>query len=326
MHPRPKLALMEHLTELQRYDIFLKLQNGLSKTEIAKLLGVHRSTISRELKRNCDKRSGKYNPELAQRKATERLKQRKRRCSLTEEVKQHIHDFILQDYSPQQVVGWCKRNNITMVSHETIYTYIWALKRKKDTTLSSHLRHRGRNYQKRGNAYKSRGVIPNRKSIDERPKIVDEKQRFGDIEMDCIVSKGSKDVFLTINDRATGVLLMRKLPNREANNIKDAAVEMLMPIKDMLHTITTDNGKEFAMHQEIAKELDVEYYFAHPYHSWERGANENLNGLVRQYFPKGNSFENVTNERVKEVVTILNNRPRKRFNFYTPNEIMKQLI
>ena len=129
--------------------------------------------------------------------------------------------------------------------------------------------------------------------------MVDEKKRFGDIEMDCIVSKGSKDVFLTINDRVAGFLWMRKLPNREAENIKDAAIEMLMPVKQWLHTITTDNGKEFAMHQAIAQMLGVEYYFAHPYHSWERGANENLNGLVRQYFPKGTSFENVTDERVK---------------------------
>ena len=119
---------------------------------------------------------------------------------------------------------------------------------------------------------------------------------------------------------------MRVLPNREAKTIMDAAIEMLMPFKQWLHTITTDNGKEFAMHQEIAKALEIEYYFAHPYHSWERGANENLNGLVRQYFPKGTSFENVTNQRVEQVVNILNNRPRERLNFYTPNEVMNMII
>ena len=317
---------MKHLTERQRYDLYTNLQNKLSQTQIANLIGVNKSTISREIRRNCDMRSGKYNPQLAQRKAENRIKQRKRRCSLTEDVIQQIHSFIEKDYSPKQVVGWCKREGIEMVSHETIYKYIWEQKRQKDTTLSSHLRHQGRKYQKRGNAYKSRGVIPNRKSIDERPKVVDEKKRFGDIEMDCIVSKGSKDVFLTINDRVAGFLWMRKLPNREAENIKDAAIEMLMPIKEWLHTITTDNGKEFAMHQQIAQTLGVEYYFAHPYHSWERGANENLNGLVRQYFPKGTSFENVTEDNVTQVVKILNNRPRERLNFLTPNEVFKQLI
>lgn len=316
---------MTHLTEKQRYEIYVKQQNGMNCTQIANAIGVNKSTISRELRRNCDKRDGVYKPDLAQRKYEQRKKTKRRRCSLTDDIKERINELILKDLSPEQIVGRCKHLSIKMVSHETIYKYIWNLKRHKITKLSEHLRRHGRKYSKRGNAYKSRGIIPNKVSIDERDSIVDEKTRVGDLEIDCVIGKNHHKVILTINDRATGFLWAKILPTKDAEPLKNAVIETLMPIKDMIHTITSDNGKEFAKHLMIAKELNIKYFFAHPYHSWERGANENLNGLLRQYFPKGSSFELINDEQLQMAVDKINNRPRKRFEFLSPSEKFYQL-
>lgn len=179
-----------------------------------------------------------------------------------------------------------------MVSVETIYKYIWQDK-KQGGILYTHLRHNGKRYRKRGAAKDSRGILRNQVSIDKRPLIVDQKTRFGELEIDTVIGKNHKGALLTINDRQTGLVWIRKLMDKEAESLAIETVNALLPFKDMIHRITADNGKEFALHERIAKELKVDVYFAHPYHSWERGANENTNGLIRQFFPKGADFESL---------------------------------
>ena len=154
---------------------------------------------------------------------------------------------------------------------------------------------------------------------------MDEKVRFGDLEIDTVIGKNHKGALLTINDRVSGVVWIRLLSGKEAGPLTEAAVKALMPIKSLIHTITADNGKEFSSHEKIAKDLGIFIYFAKPYHSWERGANENTNGLIRQYFPKGTDFGGITHEQVLQVQNILNSRPRKRLGYMTPLQKFKQL-
>ena len=191
--------------------------------------------------------------------------------------------------------------------------------------MFKHLRRRGRHNAKRGSKTNGRGFIKNRVDIDERPSIVDEKVRFGDLEIDTIIGKNHKGALLTINDRVTGLVWIRCLSGKEAEPLAKAAVKALMPIKELIHTITADNGKEFSFHEKIAEKLNIFIYFAKPYHSWERGANENTNGLIRQYFPKGTDFGDITQEQVIRVQNILNSRPRKRLGYMTPKQKFKQL-
>jgi len=155
---------------------------------------------------------------------------------------------------------------------------------------------------------------------------VEQKERIGDLEIDLVIGENHKQALLTINDRATGVLFMNKVETKQAKEIESKTVELLENWSPFIFTITSDNGKEFANHQQIAQKLNIDFYFAKPYHSWQRGANENLNGLVRQYFPKNINFEKITKQQIIDVQNILNNRPRKRFGFKTPNEIYSQKL
>lgn len=310
---------MAHLTLEQRYAIQYLRNEGLTQSAIAEKIGKDKSVISREIRRNCDMRNGAYRADLAHRKYQERLEQKPKSHKFTEQIKETIHRFLEEDFSPEQIVGRCKLEGKPCVSHEQIYQYIWEDKRHKGK-LYLHLRHRGRKYRKRGAAKDSRGRIPDTMSIDLRPPEVDLKKRFGDLEMDTVVGKNHKGAILTINDRSTKLCWIRLLTGRESESLKAATVATLMPIKDQLKTITVDNGKEFAAHLEISDALNVPIYFAHPYHSWERGANENMNGLIRQYLPKGSSFEHLTEESVWYIQERLNNRPRKMLGYLTPKE------
>lgn len=305
---------------MQRYEIFAYLESGKSKVFISKQLNVSKSCISREITRNSDRRTGKYKPGLAHRKADERKEKKHKAVRFTNEMKTTATDLLKNNqYSPEQIVGYCRKMNISMVSHEVLYQWIWNDKKCKGE-LHLQLRRQGRKYRKRGNAKDTRGIIKNRVDISMRPSIVDEKTRFGDFEFDTIIGRNHKGALLTMNDRATGLVFISKLTGKEANPLTERAIEILMPYKHLIHTATADNGKEFAFHQKIASELKIDVYFARPYHSWERGANENTNGLIRQYFPKGTDFELITEQQVKEVQNKLNNRPRKRLEFMTPNE------
>ena len=317
--------MSKHITEKQRYAISKMLQVPMSKKDIAEAIGVDRSNIYREIKRNCDSRSGKYNPDLAQRKADKRKVEKKRKEVFTQAMKKRVKKLLRKDLSPEQIVGRSQVENIAMVSHETIYCWIWQDKRQGGD-LHKSLRRQGRKYSKRGSKNAGRGFIPNRVEIDQRPSIVEQKERFGDLEIDTIIGKNHKGAILTINDRATSRVWIRKLSGKEAIPVAKITVWALRKVKNLIHTITADNGKEFAKHEDIAQKLDINFYFFKPYHSWERGANENTNGLIRQYIPKGTDFSEVTNKRIKWIENNLNNRPRKRLGYLTPNEKFKQII
>ena len=292
-------------------------KQNFSMGEIAAAIGKHKSTISRELRRNCDGRSGRYDADLAQRKCERRQKGKPHRVRFTEEVRLRVEAMLREDYSPEQVVGRCRLEGLECVSVETIYQYVWGDKRRGGD-LHTHLRRKGRKYRKRGAKKDSRGVIRDRVSIDERPKVVDDKSRFGDLEIDLIMGANHRRALLSANDRASGISWIALLEGKDSKALAEKAAEMLIPLKGLLHTITSDNGKEFAEHKAIAKSLAVDYYFAHPYHSWERGANENMNGLIRQYLTKGTSFDNLNDNEIKRIRDKLNNRPRKKLGFLTP--------
>lgn len=316
---------MSHLTLEQRYTIEVLRTQNYSQKKIAEVIGKNKSVISRELSRNCDKRNTVYRAVLANKKCLERHKTKNKKIQFTADIQAYVKKQIEDDYSPEQVTGNAKKLGLVCVSHERIYQYIWQDKRQKGE-LFKHLRTQGKRYRKRGASKDKRGQIVGRNGIENRPKIVEEKTRFGDLEMDLIIGKDHKEALLTINDRAAGILKMTKVPSKDALEIEQACVRMLADWKGFIHTITSDNGKEFSNHQSIANQLGIDYYFARPYHSWERGANENLNGLVRQYFPKGSSFALVTEEDVKRVQDKLNNRPRKRFSYLSPNEVFNKIF
>ena len=316
---------MSQITENQRYSISSMQDLGLSQTEIAQKMGVHKSTISRELSRNMDKRNGKYHPALADRKCRARHKNKPKYERFTLAIQELAERYLKEDYSPEQIVGICKKEEIDCVSAERIYQHIWSDK-KQGGTLHTHLRRQGRRYRKRGNSKDTRGIIKNRISIAQRPESVENRTHFGDLEVDLIIGADHKSAILTINDRASGVLKMKKIHSKEASEVTEAINDLLEEWKPYIRTITADNGKEFAGHEDVAEQLLIDYYFARPYHSWERGSNENLNGLIRQYFPKKTDFRKISHEQIEKIQTKLNNRPRKRYKYETPIFVMNQLL
>jgi transposase, IS30 family len=316
---------MKHLTEGQRYEIEALRKANVKQKEIARILGRHKSVISREISRNSDQRSGDYRASLAERKCRERHASKPKCIYFTDEIKEYVNNRLSDDYSPEQIAGEAKSKGIKCVSHERIYQHIWANKRNKGV-LYKHLRQHGKRYRKRGASKDKRGQIVGRNGIENRPQIVEKKERIGDLEADLVIGKNHKGALLTINDRATGMLYMKKIESKEAAVVEQGMIELLGHFQTKIHTVTTDNGKEFANHAKIAEKLDIDYYFARPYHSWERGANENLNGLIRQYFPKGSDFEHITHEQVNHVIQKLNNRPRKRFGYLSPTVVLNQAI
>jgi transposase, IS30 family len=316
---------MGQLTVEQRYTIAAMRQNGHSQKDIAEKIGKHKSVVNRELKRNMDLRSGAYRAELAQRKCDDRHHSKPKHLRFTEAVKELVNEGLEKLYSPEQIVGFAKKKNENIVSHERIYQYIWSDKRKGGD-LHKNLRHKGKKYRKRGNLKDKRGMILNRIDISERPPVVESRERFGDLEIDTIIGKDRKGAILTINDRKTGMVKIRKLQGKDADKLAEVAIETLQEWAPNLHTITSDNGKEFAAHSTIATALNIDFYFAKPYHSWERGSNENLNGLIRQYIPKGTDFSNISEKEIQEIEDNLNDRPRKRFDFFSPNEVMQQTV
>jgi IS30 family transposase len=316
---------MRHFTVEQRYKLEVLLQQNISIKQISIELKKHISSIYREIKRNSDERNSVYKGNLAIRKCSKRHQIKIKNQCFTGEIKRYVTKLLLEDLSPEQIVGRALNDNVTCVSVETIYKLIWDDK-KQVGTLYTHLRNQGKMYRKRGASKDKRGQIVGRIGIENRPAEVEEKQRFGDLEIDLVIGKNHKGALLTINDRTTGMLQMKKIESKDAEIVKEATIELLKNWKPFLKTITSDNGKEFAKHQSIAQALEINYYFANPYCSWERGANENLNGLVRQYFPKGSNFSLITAEQVEIVVEKLNNRPRKRHQFNSPKEVYLQKL
>lgn len=309
----------KQLTYEQRCHIYALKKIELSPMAIAVQIGVDRSTIYRELKRNTGERGYRY--DQAHQLAEGRKKDAKKPVKMTAEMVELIESKLRLEWSPEQVSGWLLMENEQLISHECIYQHIWNDK-KDGGDLYNHLRRQGKKYQSRGITGKtSRGQMKNQVSIEERPDIVDEKGRFGDWEIDTVIGCNHQGALVTIVERTTLYTAIAKVFNKTAESVTSATLYLLEPFKVGSESITADNGKEFAMHETISEHLEIDFYFAHPYCSWERGLNENTNGLIRQYFPKSTNFKNVTDEQVTEVMDKLNNRPRKSLGFKTPKEM-----
>lgn len=304
------------LTRGQRYQIRALLKEGYNQTQIAANIGCHKSTISRELRRNRGRKG--YRPYQADELAFDRQCEAYR-ARIAWQTWQEVERLLRQDWSPEQIAGRRKLEQQPSVSHEWIYLYVYADKRRGGT-LHRHLRSQ-KKQRKRHSGYLRRGQIPNRTSIDQRPQIVARKGRFGDWEADTIVGARHKGGILSVVERKSKLTRLRKLATKGAVEMKDNCIALLAPLAAKVHTITVDNGKEFCEHELIAAGLKARIYFAHPYSSWERGLNENTNGLVRQYFPKKFEFAKITDQDLQQVEDLLNNRPRKTLGYLTPNEV-----
>jgi IS30 family transposase len=303
------------LTYEQRYLIYELLKIGHTQTYIARIIGVHRSTISRELQRNTGKRGYRY--KQAQRMAERRKNKARRRITANDWL--IIERYLRKDFSPEQTAHWVLKHFSIQVSPEWIYQHIWENKRNGGQ-LYEHLR-RKKKYRKRGANSDKRGKIPRQRSIEERPAIVDQRERIGDWEADTIIGKGMKGAIVTLVDRKSRFLRMGLVEQRTKEAVKESMIDLLKGYP--VHTITCDNGKEFAAHEEIAQILEADLYFAHPYSSWERGTNENTNGLIRQYIPKDADFRKLTDMDLSFVEYRLNTRPRKCLSFSPPMVFLK---
>ena len=304
------------LTQDQRYHIYALKKTGSSQSVIAKELGVHKSTISRELSRNRGGRG--YRPKQAQEFTVARRRD-KARSRISPDTWGLVESYLRLDYSPEQVSGYLKLTSGPSVSHERIYQHVYADKCAAGD-LHKHLRCQKKR-RKRYGAYSRRGIIPGRTGIEVRPVIVDSRIRIGDWEADTVIGGRQHQAIVTLVERKSRYTVMKKIDRKTSDKVKTASIEKLGPIKKAVSTITSDNGTEFAEHEAIAKALGADFYFAHPYHAWERGTNENTNGLIRQYFPKGMDFSNITDGEIDLVMERLNNRPRKILGFRTPNQV-----
>jgi IS30 family transposase len=304
------------LTREQRYQIYILRKAGHFQNFIAKELGVHPATISRELERGCGRRG--YRPKQADELASVR-KRKRYRARINATTWTLIESLVRQDWSPEQVSGWLAKEKQSSVSHERIYQYIYADK-QAGGTLFHHLRCR-KVRRKRYGSYDRRGQMPGCRSIEERPQIVEQRKRLGDWEADTIIGRNHQQAILSLTERKSKLCLLKKVERNTAEAVEHAIEELLRPLAAKVKTITSDNGREFANHQSIEKKLQATFYFAHPFAAWERGTNENTNGLVRQYFPKGSDFSKITEGDIQWATVRLNNRPRKKLNYRTPQRV-----
>jgi len=306
-----------HLIPEQRYTISAMHKQGCTQKQIAEAIGKDKSVVSRELKRNANNK-GKYSFEYAQDMACLRKRRMKKPRKLHSWLKKEVIGLVMQDWSPQQIKGRLKLENKPFVSHETIYKIIRQDK-ANGGILYKHTRHQLK-HRKRPVGKKI--AIKNRVTIDQRPQIVDTKQRLGDWEIDTIVGENNKGAIVTLVERKTAFMMMEKLKKgKNAKELSKVVIRLLIAYIRQVHTITGDNGTEFADHQTIAKMLKTNFFFTHPYSSWEKGLIENTNKLVRQYIPKKTNFSKLNEQQIKDIQYKINNRPREKLNFYSPKEI-----
>lgn len=310
-------ANYRHITYEERIIIKTLLQEGIQKTEIAKKLGRNESTIKREIKRNTGKRG--YRPKQAQEMAEERRKQ-PRNVKMTPEVVEHIEEKINTEFSPEQISGSMKNEIDVKVSTETIYKHLLKDKAGGGQLYKKLRTANGKRNRKRYGKKDRRGGIPERVGIEQRPKIVEQKKRFGDWEADLVSGSHHRGYLVTLVERKSKYTIIGHVKKKTKDMVAEEIIRMLEDMK--VHTITYDNGREFCGHTEVNSALGCKSYFAAPYHSWERGLNENTNGLIRQYFPKGMDLRDVSSDDLRFVENRLNNRPRKTLDFRTPNNVL----
>ena len=321
------------LSPEQRYKIEALLSANLNQTEIAEIIGVHKSTISRELNRNVPKRgigAKVYCAENAQNKTRQRHQAKNKLIRFTPSLKKQLKEWMdKKRFSPELVAAQWIKDGVKGVSHETIYKFIWHCKKsnkrinKEYKTLYKYLKH-GRRKRKRGNYKDSRGLIANRVSIEMRPKIVEKRKRFGDFEGDLIMGKNHKSALIVTLDRSILKTTINKITSK---NPKKLARIIARRLKKMpyLKTITFDNDQAFAMHEIIAKKLNIKIYFTRPYTSQDKGSIENRNGIIRMFFPKKTDFNKISHQEIKRVENEINNRPVRKFGYLTPNELFSRI-
>lgn len=310
------------LTEEDRIEIYAMKQAGKEQNMIAVKLGVHPSTISRELARNTGLRG--YRPKQAQQKTLHRRFTARKAVKMTPETIGYIENKLLEQHSPEQIAermkldpGW----HGPTVSHERIYQHIWQDK-AQGGMLYKHLRIGGtKQRRKRRNSRDMRGIIKNRVGIERRPQIVERKIRIGDWEGDTVVGRNHQGALVTLVDRKSKLTLIGKVDRYTTEAVEKTIISLMELLPRRNYTLTVDNGKEFASHESVAQTLQIKVYFADPYSAWQRGLNENTNGLIRQYVPKGSDVRILTDEQVEHIMNRLNNRPRKSLGFLTPNEV-----
>ena len=309
-----------HLTQEERYQIYALLRQGESQKSIADQLDRHPATISRELRRNRGQRG--YRARQAQQLAHERRPRNAR--SIAPHDWQYAKAKLRQGWSPEQISGRGRRDGVAAISHETIYLKVYADK-AAGGDLWRHLRCQKKKRKRYASGRDRRGQIVGRRPIGDRPAIVDNRGRLGDWEGDTIIGARHRHALVSIVERRTQYLVLRKVPRKSAADVSMAMIEGMAHLRRVAKTITVDNGKEFAEHALVDRVLETTTYFANPYASWERGLNEQINGKVRDYFPKKMPFDRLTQRDADRVAETLNNRPRKSLNYRTPREEMIRL-
>jgi transposase, IS30 family len=307
------------LTSGERYSLSALRAQGLNQSQIAKQLGRHRSTICRELKRNSARFDGHYRPSKAIERTSGRRSRSRRNLRFTLEDLHQVNALLRKQWSPQQVSGHLRNKCLLRISHETIYRHIWDDK-ACGGNLYLHLRGARKNCRKRYGRNDSRGKLAGKRHISERPASVQGRRRIGHWEIDTVVGKGSQHCIVTLVERKTGYVLIGKLKARTVQQLNLGTLRIATPHADQFATITADNGSEFHGYTLIEQALGLKFFFATPHHSWERGTNENTNGLIRQYIPKGIDMVTLTQHDCNVIATKLNTRPRKRLDYETPHE------
>jgi transposase, IS30 family len=311
------------LSPEERYMLAALRRQGLTQAEIARSLGRHRSTVCREVRRNSTRADGHYRPFTAQERTNGRRSRSRRNSRFTAEDFAIVDDLLRRQWSPEQVAGRLRREGRLLISHETIYRHVWGDK-KAGGRLYTHLRGARKRRRKRYGSYDSRGRLAGKRPISERPPEVEARESVGHWEADTVLGTGSKDCVLTLVERKTGLALIGKLADRTKESFSRRAVRLIRRHAGAFMTVTADNGTEMHGYQSIERLTGATFYFARPYHSWERGSNENTNGLIRQYLPRGQSMAGLTQHRCNAIADQLNTRPRKRLGFKTPLECFNE--
>jgi IS30 family transposase len=308
------------ITAAERYTLGLLRRQGLTPATIARVLGRHRSTVCRELRRNRTAHDGAYRPQVAQWHANGRRSRSRRNRRFGPAAWRLVTRRLQRLWSPEQIAGRLRREGKLRISHETIYRYIWADKRRGGS-LYTHLRGAQKRRRKRYGAYDSRGRLAGKRSITTRPPGAEHRSRVGHWEADTVLGAGQAGpCIFTMVERKTGYIAIGQLPIRRSTAVNARAAKLIRAQPRPVHTITADNGTEFHEYATLERATGTHFYFATPHHSWERGTNENTNGLLRQYLPKGESMAHLTQHDCNRLARHLNRRPRKRLGYRTPEE------
>jgi IS30 family transposase len=311
------------LTPEERYMLAALRRQGLNQAEIARALGRHRSTVCREVRRNSTRADGHYRAFTAQERTNGRRSRSRRSRRFSARDFALVEGLLCRQWSPEQVAGYLRRAGLLAISHETIYRHVWRDK-KQGGALYTHLRGARKWRRKRYGAYDSRGRLAGKRLIGERPPEVETRREVGHWEADTVAGSGSKDCVATLVERKTGLVLIGKLADRTADSLSRRAISLIGQHGGRFETVTADNGTEFHDYKRIEGRTGAAFYFARPYHSWERGSNENANGLIRQYLPKGQSMAGLSQHQCNAIARKLNTRPRKRLGFKTPLECFNE--